>query len=347
MTAAFLVDAPADMLERAEGEGRYSAFGVVFAGPRRILDGHCPEAAPDAEPELWIDIVHDHREADPTLWRCLISRNSAVPPGMGRHFVRLLEHVDGATRRFELILGLWVEVALGSRRLRIGAPATMHPDTLGAFVTGSAMLCYFKAQQRLCLHAAVAARDDHALLICGPSGAGKSSLAAAMQRQNWRIVAEDLAVIEFNGAAFQVRPGYARLRLWSDSVRALSLGSQCSQIASGTDKHYLALPTHEGFSPPLSAIVFLREREREAGSPIDVQPMHSPAVAMAQLYANSLAPYMNIPGEVRRLLGMCQQMAAALPSFSVRLADDWSRIDEATTTLGRILEPIMLHRDGA
>ena len=339
MTATLLAVALDQDVERASGEGRYSAFGLVFTGPRRYLDGHCPEADPQARPELRVEVVHHPEAHDPAAWRILSSYSADGDPGTGRHLVRVLEHVDGSARRFELIFGLCVEVAPLQQRLRVVTPATMHPDTIGAFITGSAMVCYFKAQQRLCLHAAVVAREGSALLICGPSGAGKSSLAAAMQRQGWSVVAEDLAVVESENGGFRVRPGYGRLRLWPDSVQGLSLETECFRIATGAEKHYLPLQHYPGFSPPLSAIVFLRERLRAAKSPLDLQPIESPANAMALLYGNSLAPYMSVPVEVRALLRLCQQMVVALPSYSARLADDWSSVDEATRLLAAALVP--------
>lgn len=341
MIATMLDVAPDQVDTRATGEGLYSAFGLVFAGPRRYLDGHCPEAGPQAQPQLWVEVVHDAPPADPSEWRSVIGHNDNAAENTGRHLVRMLEHIDGSARRFDLILGLCVEAAPLQRRLRVITPATMHPDTIGAFITGSAMVCYFKAQQRLCLHAAVVARDGRALLICGPSGAGKSSLAAAMQRQGWSVVAEDLAVVEAENGSFRVRPGYGRLRLWSDSVLGLSLGDECLQIASGADKHYLTLQAYEGLSPPLSAIIFLRERAKGAQAPLDLQPIGSPANAMALLFGNSLAPYMNLPGEVRLLLRLCQEMVVALPRYSARFADDWNTIDEATELLAAALAPVV------
>ena len=59
MIATMLDVAPDQVDKRATGEGLYSAFGLVFAGPRRYLDGHCPEAGPQAQPQLWVEVVHD------------------------------------------------------------------------------------------------------------------------------------------------------------------------------------------------------------------------------------------------------------------------------------------------
>ncbi len=318
---------------RPSGEGCYSAFGMTIAGPRRYLDGHFPAAAPGSAPELQIEVVHDLADAVPVRWRCLRAHDPESAASSGHQFLRLLEDLSGSSRRFELLHGLVVEAMPTQQRLLVGAPATMHPDTLGAFITGSALLCYFKALRRLCLHAAVIERDGAAILICGPSGAGKSSLAASLHRQGWSIVVEDLAVVEPVEDHFQVRPGYGRLRLWPDSVAALSLRDQSAPIASGAEKRYLQLPPYVGWSPPLAAIVFLGKRLVAATTPLDLQLERSPAVAMAQLYGNCLATYMTLPVEVPSLLAQCRRMVCALPCYSLRLANDWSTIDTASESL--------------
>jgi hypothetical protein len=310
---------------------------MIFAGPRRYLDGHCPEAIPTAPPELRIEVLHDLPDAAPDRWRCLIAKDSDDFARSGRQFLRLQEDVAGDTRRFELIGGLVVEATPTQQRLRIRAPATMHPDTLGAFIMGTAMLCYFKALRRLCLHAAVAAREGAVALICGPSGAGKSSLAASLHKQGWFIVVEDLAVVEPVHGKFLIRPGYGSLRLWPDSVDALSLRNESAPIASGAEKQYSPLRRYNGLSPPLSAIVYLRERMPAANASLDLQSERSPAESMARLYANSLAPYMNLPSEVPRLLTLCRQMVCTVPSYSLRLADNWNTIEDATEILSATL----------
>ena len=55
---------------------------------------------------------------------------------------------------------------------------------------------YSSVHKFLILHAAVVARDDRALLLSGRPGAGKSTLCAALVASGWRLLSDELALID-------------------------------------------------------------------------------------------------------------------------------------------------------
>ena len=50
--------------------------------------------------------------------------------------------------------------------------------------------------QYLILHAAVLARGDDAVILPGPPGAGKSTLTAALALRGWRLLSDELTLID-------------------------------------------------------------------------------------------------------------------------------------------------------
>jgi HprK-related kinase A len=52
------------------------------------------------------------------------------------------------------------------------------------------------AQQYLMCHSAVLARQERALILPAPPGSGKSTLAAALMLSGWRLLSDELALIE-------------------------------------------------------------------------------------------------------------------------------------------------------
>ena len=60
-------------------------------------------------------------------------------------------------------------------------------------------------QGRFLLHAAAIRRDEEALLVVGDSGTGKSSLAYAAHLAGWRVLGDDMVVVEARGGALQAR----------------------------------------------------------------------------------------------------------------------------------------------
>jgi HprK-related kinase A len=59
------------------------------------------------------------------------------------------------------------------------------------------------AHQFVIIHAGIVARDDRAILMPGASGVGKSSLTAALCARGWRLLSDELALIDLaDGMAY-------------------------------------------------------------------------------------------------------------------------------------------------
>ncbi len=318
--------------------GHYDAFGMHVLGPSRFLDGHCHarlSQADDGSPELSIEVVHELPSVE-SGWVTLLTHDPVKAAAAGHRFLSV-QRGPADARRYQIIDGLAVHADPAKRRLLVCVPPTMHRDSVGSFVLGTAMLCYFKAQQRLCLHAAVATQGERTVMICGASGAGKSSLAAALLGHGWQIVVEDLAVVEAVQGGLGVRPGYGRLRLWSDSVGALGLDARTSQIVVGADKHYLPLAVSGRLSAPIDALVFLGARLAADAPGPQLRAISAGASALARLYNQSLAAYLNPPDEIAPLLAQCRQLLAQCDVHELRLVDDWARLDAGCAEITRRL----------
>lgn len=51
----------------------------------------------------------------------------------------------------------------------------------------------------LVLHAACVARDDRAVILPAPPGSGKSTLCAALVNRGWRLLSDELTLVDFSG----------------------------------------------------------------------------------------------------------------------------------------------------
>jgi hypothetical protein len=172
-----------------------------------------------------------------------------------------------------------------------------------------------------CLHASAVAFGDYAIALTGLPGAGKSTLAAAFARSGFRVLSDDVAALTDEGGQLLVQPGYPRVNLWPDSVRALC-GSENAlpRITPTWDKRYLALDRNGSrFATealPLRAIYVLGAREAALSDPIIEEVAGSEAFMV--LVANTYVNYLLDRDMRSREFGALSRVMAAIPIRRIR-----------------------------
>jgi len=195
-----------------------------------------------------------------------------------------------------------------------------------------------------CLHASAVAINDRAIALVGSSEAGKSTTAAAFAKCGYAVISDDVIALDCRGDQFLVQPGYPRLNLWPDSVRAL-FGSPDAlpRITPTWDKRYLNLD-RDGFRfetrlLPLSAVYLLDRRELgDLFCPIE---QVAPSPAMMTLLANTYVNYLLDAEMRRRDFNVLSRLLTAVPVRSVRAPDDSSRLCALCETIARNADGIL------
>ena len=180
-----------------------------------------------------------------------------------------------------------------------------------------------------CLHASAVAVDEQAIALVGFPGAGKSTTAAVFAHYGYPVIADDVVALTENGENFLVPPGYPRVNLWPDSVRAL-FGSEeaLPRITPTWDKRYMALGDNGfGFATkplPLRVIYLLGAREAELAAPVVEEIAGSDA--LAGLVANTYVNYL-LDREMRsQEFDLLSRVVGVIPIRRVRLPADPSTV---------------------
>ncbi|MBA3512360.1 hypothetical protein [Sphingomonas sp.] len=156
------------------------------------------------------------------------------------------------------------------------------------FLLGSAMGALLHQRGLLPLHANAVEVEGRAYAFMGESGAGKSTMAAWFHDRGFRIVADDVCVVDFaDGARAQIRPGISRLRLWRDTLDATGRDAADHQRSffgdDAPDKYDvpLARPCSTDEAIPLAAVYLL-----ERGESLAIEPLTG-LVAAEAIFANT------------------------------------------------------------
>jgi HprK-related kinase A len=102
-----------------------------------------------------------------------------------RDFRVTLRRRGGRSRRAEFVLDDWQTLPLFPRGI-----------ALGMLEWGLNWCVYSSIHHYLIVHAAVVARENRAILLSGPPGSGKSTLCASLVARGWRLLSDELALID-------------------------------------------------------------------------------------------------------------------------------------------------------
>ena len=116
------------------------------------------------------------------------------------------------------------------------------------YLLGSAFGALLHQRGSLPLHANAVEIDGQAVAFMGASGAGKSTLAAWFHDHGYRVIADDICVVRFDGKGEpHVAPGLPRLRLWKEALEA------SGRLTSDYDRAWEGSEEWDKFEVPLSA----------------------------------------------------------------------------------------------
>ncbi len=113
----------------------------------------------------------------------------------------------------------------------------------------------------LVFHAAAVSNTNGVILLAGDSGAGKSMLVATLLRRGWRLLADELAIVDSGeGGAPMVLPTFPEVVLWQNVIEKLGARTLRPTESSDTsvNRRVLSLPDQAASGPqPARAIYWL------------------------------------------------------------------------------------------
>jgi hypothetical protein len=197
------------------------------------------------------------------------------------------------------------------------------------YLIGPVIAFALRLRGAICLHASSVAVGDRAIALLGAPGAGKSTTAAGFAQLGYSILSDDVAVLDDRGERFLVQPGYPRINMWPDSVRALFGSEDALPLITPTwGKRYLPLDQNglrfQAAPLPLGAIYVLTGREPDLAAPV-VEELSS-SEAFMTLVANTYVNYLLDSDMRSREFELLGRVVAGVPVRRVRTTDNPSRL---------------------
>lgn len=245
--------------------------------------------------------------------------------------VRLFRHSGGFRLDYD-DTGVFDVDATGTR-IDWYAGQRAVPEAVQLDVLGRVLPAAMHASGALCLHGSAVELGAGAVAFLAPKRHGKSTLAHALARAGARVVTDDVVAIDLEPEP-RMRPGVPQLRLLRDSARHLGGSDDAPAGAGGKVIVHPDDSTRTARSElPLAALYLLQPMRAElAVESVERVPLAGVAAAMALLPQARLAPLLG-KFEASVLLDRSVRLAAVVPTYTLRVARDFARLDEVVSRL--------------
>ncbi len=142
----------------------------------------------------------------------------------------------------------------------------------------------------LIIHAAVVEKNGQGIILPAPPGSGKSTLCAALVGRGWRLLSDELAVVDLNNGTLVPIPRPVGLK--NDSIEIIqeflpeaSFGPACKDTRKGTVAH-MAASASDCVNTEWVQPKWIIYPKYEAGSDTILEP-HPKGDSLVQLASNS------------------------------------------------------------
>lgn len=171
--------------------------------------------------------------------------------------------------------GIIFWIATAAKTVRVYWPPGETSQSAAYYFTGPVLAFLLRRSGRTLLHGSVVTSAQGAVAFLGHSGAGKSTTAAAMLKQGFATVTDDVITLDPAAGGWGVQPGYAGVRLWQDSIEGLfGIGAVVPRLVDhseswpGWDKRFFEVDKAGSFSTePATLKAIYALAPRDAGAP--------------------------------------------------------------------------------
>ena len=150
---------------------------------------------------------------------------------------------------------------------------------LDSLLIGPVLAAVLQQRGITTLHASSVATSAGAVAFLGDRGVGKSSLAGALMKLGYPLLADDVTGVVVDDGEPWAIPGLPRIRLLGDSLK--SLGAVALGAGGSDGKAQVAAERYQAARLPLAACYLL---EADAGRPLDAAPAAIAPVAAGQAF---------------------------------------------------------------
>ncbi|MFC1500042.1 hypothetical protein ACFL6T_03365 [Candidatus Zixiibacteriota bacterium] len=191
-------------------------------------------------------------------------------------------------------------------------------ESFQTYLLGHVLSWALLKQQVEQLHASVVEVDGRAIGFLGDSGFGKSTLSAAFLDAGYRLLTDDLLILDEVGDGFQAHPGIARIKLDPAVAREI-LGGDLGGVPMNPDTGKEVILLEAGMSvPPIKPVpvgalyILASPGDESASEGTTIKPL-TPSQACVELIRNTFNTFIDDPVRLQNQFNFSTRVAERIP----------------------------------
>jgi hypothetical protein len=242
-----------------------------------------------------------------------------------------------ASQYFLRIHGIARYLVTNGREIVVSPDAGALPLDVRAYLLGTIFVVLCQQRGLLPLHASAVSGRKGAVAFLARSGQGKSSLAAHLAQRGFRVLADDVCLIDPTPAGeVMVIPSAPWLKLWRNSLQHLGEQAEGLQRVFSEDDKY-RLPLAHGLAPePICKLIFLENTE-ESLSAIKIEEVSAVEAIPLLMNLTHQAYLLQATGQRQKSFLLCGRVASQARAY--RLIRPWglTHLKSTVDTLEKFL----------
>jgi hypothetical protein len=186
-------------------------------------------------------------------------------------------------------------------------------------------------QGRPAFHASAVTVPGGCIAFLGKTGMGKSTLAASFALSGAAFLTDDSLIIEQSNEALLVLPSHASVRLWEDSLEALSSEQARYDVAYSSKTRILAGDELEHAAEAQRLLAAYRLEDREPGETV-INPLAGTDLHMAWI-ENSFLLDIQDKDLLARHFDWTHRISGRVPCFSLDYPRIYGMLEEVRQTI--------------
>ncbi|MBT2699473.1 aldolase [Bacillus sp. ISL-40] len=150
------------------------------------------------------------------------------------------------------------------KKISVSPMVGVEEDKIRLYILGTCMGAILIQRKLLPLHGSAVAINGKAYAFVGDSGAGKSTLAAALIKEGYQLLSDDVIPVYLSKDNIPyVEPSYPHQKLWQESLNEFGISSSGYRPLFDRETKY-AIPVHSDYSSeslPLAGVYELVKTE--------------------------------------------------------------------------------------